>query len=128
MLLSVYIRTGETDATAKWEALVKKGVVNATERESKNYRARAKNILDCTLQQERDHLQRRSFTRVVWMVVTDSQDLKQWITETYDTTGADASGQSSNNFTREIVTTQVSWCAYTDAAGPIYSRSCGSRD
>ena len=106
LVMAVYIRTGETDKAFEKEVEMQKGEANTTEGEYKDYRESARFVLECALQQEKEHLEGSSFTRVVWMVVTDSPALKQWITESYDTTRADAVGKS-NNVTREIVTTRA---------------------
>lgn len=49
-------------------------------------RYKAKGIIVCALHVEQQHLAEMTYARVVWMVITDSQYLKQWITESYDST------------------------------------------
>ena len=103
--MAIYIHTGEADAAATKEDALKKGETNEIEVDSKDYRNSARSVLECALQQEKQHLEKSSFARVVWMVVTDSPDLKQWIAKSYDTTRADAVRQS-NDVMREVVTTR----------------------
>ena len=104
LVMAVYIRTREADDAANRKLALRKLEVNMTEEDrKKDSRERAKNIIECALLQEKQHTEKYVFTRVVWMVVTDSPHLKQWITESYDTTRAAA---QSNTVVREIVTTR----------------------
>lgn len=88
LVISLYIRTGQTERNDKWEATM-------------SYRKRAEPIIHCALNLEKENLSQGSFSRIVWMVVSDSQYLKKFITESYDSRYA--------NYTaipREIVTTR----------------------
>lgn len=82
--MALYIRTHNADRMSH-----KERHAQAEEGES-TYRDRAMDILDCALQLEK---QQDNATRTVWLVVTDSPKLKQWISKEY----------SSNR--RDIVTT-----------------------
>jgi hypothetical protein len=88
LVISVYIRTGQTEGrNGKWESTIQ-------------YGNRAAPILDCALNLEKEHLSQGSYSRVVWMVVTDSQYLKKFITDSYDSRYTNVTAIS-----REIVTT-----------------------
>ena len=89
LVISLYIRTGQTEVI---------GAGTSPMEGQMYHRNRAASILACALEQEKERLG-DGVSRVVWMVVTDSQYLRHWITESYDTT------QSKSNITREIVTT-----------------------
>lgn len=108
LVVAIYLRTGETDAAAKKEQDMMRGVrANVTQGESQSYRGeRAQNLLDCAMQQESEYLDKRSYTRVVWLVVTDSPNLKQWITESYDNTRTQSTVPNSRQIPRRVVTTQ----------------------
>jgi hypothetical protein len=103
LAMAIYLRTGETDVAAKNEEDVRDGKANATQGESQSYRERAKSIIDCAMQQETRHLENGPYARVVWVVVTDSRDLKQWITGSYDKTHV---RRDSKQIPREVVTTR----------------------
>ncbi len=98
LTMSLYIRTGQTDVAAAKER------TNASNpfREERDYRtSHAMDILHCAMEIEKQMLAENSlYSRVVWMVVTDSQDLKRWIKDTYAT-------MSSTNTTlkRQVITT-----------------------
>ena len=88
LVISLYIRTGQTEGrNENWESTI-------------NYRKRAESIIECALNLEKENPSRVSFSRVVWMVVTDSQYLKKFITEDYSRYTNDTS------FSREVVTTR----------------------
>lgn len=98
LVISLYIRTGQTDHAASQE----QNNANNPFKEDKSYRNLEKHILDCALGVEEQHLLEHSlYSRVVWMVVTDSQDIKQWITEAYDTTNS----TTKSSLPREVITT-----------------------
>ena len=100
LTMSLYIRTGHTDIAATKER------TNATNpfQEEHDYRAsHAMDILHCAMELEKQMLAENSlYNQVVWMVVTDSQDLKRWITDTYDTTTSSANNTSLK---RQVITT-----------------------
>lgn len=99
-VMSLYIRTGQADRSATKESN------NDTDpyKEGLDYRENAKTIIDCALGLEaRSLTENEAYSSVVWMVVSDSQALKQWITETYDTSSANNSNK--NIFTRQVITT-----------------------
>eukprot|EP00545_Synedropsis_sp_CCMP1620_P000550 CAMPEP_0119016388 /NCGR_PEP_ID=MMETSP1176-20130426/12511_1 /TAXON_ID=265551 /ORGANISM="Synedropsis recta cf, Strain CCMP1620" /LENGTH=526 /DNA_ID=CAMNT_0006969771 /DNA_START=57 /DNA_END=1637 /DNA_ORIENTATION=- len=93
LVIAVYIRTGRTE-------------VYGTRKEGANVgaRSRAKLVVDCALQQERILLASSSKkSRVVWMVLTDSQDMKYWVPTNY----ANANVTTPfGDIPREILTTQ----------------------
>jgi hypothetical protein len=70
LVFSLYIRTGHTEH---------RHISEFKER----YRSKAELIVQCALQLEDHMLQILNRSKVVWMVVTDSQYMKQWITEDY---------------------------------------------
>ena len=99
-VMSLYIRTGQTDMNTHHEE--KGGGILAPENATV-HRKMASKILKCALHLEKLQLSERSYSRVVWMIVTDSQYLKQWITESYDTL---YSNISDSTMSREVITTQ----------------------
>ena len=92
VVMALYIRTHHADIVANQEQARKQNASRVTKKES-SYQDRATNIIKCALQIERQ----RNASRSVWIVVTDSPKLKQWIFDTYSST--------NRNETREIVTT-----------------------
>jgi hypothetical protein len=88
LVISVYIRTGQTEKNEKWEAPMW-------------YRKLAEPILDCALNLEKENLSQVSFSRIVWMVVSDSQYLKKFIAESYD-----SRYRNNTAIPREIITTR----------------------
>lgn len=79
LVLSLYIRTKQADKSVEKE---KEKHANPFVEES-DYRDLAKDIIKCALHQEQVYLRNSTLSNVVWMVVTDSKDLKQWIADTY---------------------------------------------
>lgn len=79
--ISLYIRTRQADTSVDKE---KKNDANPFVEEN-DYRDLAKNIIDCAIKQEATYLRNGTFSKAVWMVVTDSKQLKTWIAETYST-------------------------------------------
>lgn len=87
LVLSLYIRTGHTEH------------VHIKERVEK-YRKQAEPIIQCALHLEEEYVANKNDNRrVVWMVVTDSQDLKTWITQSH-------SSKTGDSRQRTILTTQ----------------------
>jgi len=93
LVLALYIRTGEVDVKAKQE---KTGQISPKE-DTTLHRDCAKQILNCTLFIEGWHLSGLltestvdTISRVIWMVITDSPDVKDWIHESYDGENANA--------------------------------------
>jgi len=85
LTIAIYIRTGLTDAEARKEA---RGNDADTNKYNPLTRYKNSRTLKCALTLEQQHLKQNStvgptYSRVVWTVVTDSQDVKQWITENY---------------------------------------------
>jgi hypothetical protein len=103
LVMSLYIRTGQTDTNTYQE---EKGGGKIAPENATYHRQKAKKILKCALHLEKEQLSDRVYSRVVWMVVTDSQYLKLWITESYDTRYANTTTSDSTTVRREIVTTQ----------------------
>lgn len=69
---------------------------------------KAKHSIPCLLQVEQEHLSKSSYSRVVWLVVSDSPYIKQWVTDTYTSSNilADAPNKASTIISpREIITT-----------------------
>jgi hypothetical protein len=102
LVMSLYIRTNQADFNTHQEE--KGGGKFAPEDTTQHLKA-ADKILKCALHLEKEQLQERSYSRVVWMVVTDSQYLKRWLTESYDTRYANATA-SDSTIGREVVTTR----------------------
>jgi hypothetical protein len=102
LVMSLYIRTNQADFNTHQEE--KGGGKFAPEDTTQHLKA-ADKILKCALHLEKEQLQERSYSRVVWMVVTDSQYLKRWLTESYDTRHANATA-SDSTIDREVVTTR----------------------
>lgn len=79
LVISLYIRTGQADVSANREmehdphAFV----------ENKSYLNQTQDILSCALQLENEY--HTVFSKVIWIVVTDSLKLKQWIAQSYTT-------------------------------------------
>jgi hypothetical protein len=98
VVFALYIRTGFADVSATQEESMKQGLSNLKLRNPKDpsYRDRAENIIQCALQLETQH--NNASSRFVWMVVSDSQKLKEWIVDKYDT--------RTTSKKREIVVTQ----------------------
>ena len=97
LVMSLYIRTGLTDVEAKAEKIGD----NAQEgtHSAQNY---AKKIANCAVGLEQEYLSNNtSYSRVVWMVVTDSHYLKKWVPETYNSREV-----NSTSIPREVVTTR----------------------
>jgi len=95
-VMALYIRTHHADIMSNHKEQANKRGEEQRQEEREGtiskepiYHDRATNIIKCALQLE----EQRNASRSVWMVVTDSPELKQWISETYNSTG------------REIVTT-----------------------
>jgi len=82
LTVAIYIRTGLTEIDARKEAKGDGGdVYNPVKRYAKP------KTVKCALTLEQDFLKQSTdgltYSRVVWMVVADSQAVKQWITENY---------------------------------------------
>jgi len=113
LVMAIYIRTGHTDAAAKAE---KDGSV-AVESTSR-YRRHAMPSLQCALNFEERYLSSESsegagfhFSRIVWVLMTDSADLKQWVVEEYGSQDAnkrvsvERQKRKDQIIPREVVTT-----------------------
>lgn len=101
LVMSLYICTGQADRSA-----TKERTTNATNpfQEEENYRGLAQEVLNCALGlEEQMVIENSMYTRVVWMLVSDSQDLKRWITETYTTTSS--SNNDNKSLPRQVITT-----------------------
>jgi hypothetical protein len=109
LVMTIYIRSGHTDRAAKAE---KGGKV--AKQMTDTYRRWAMPCLQCALNIEERYLSKDeglTFSRIIWMVVTDSTYLKQWITESYGSQDAnervvpDKRKWTNRVIPREIVTT-----------------------
>ena len=95
LVMTLYIRTTYTDDKATKEKAGQEAPAEDLVRAQRH----AKRIITCALGLEQEYLSKnRGYTRVVWMVVTDSPYVKQWITKTHDMRNA--------TIPREIVTTR----------------------
>ena len=82
LVISLYIRTGQAEQESDPLA------------QDTSYRNKTQDILSCALEVEKEYLEENTTSfQVVWMVVSDSQDVKQWIARNYETR------------TRQIITT-----------------------
>ena len=112
LVIALYIRTGHTDKVAKAE---KAGQIVEEEDEA-FCRDVAERCVQCVLSLEEKWVSDKgelaslsSFSRGVWMLVTDSAYLKKWIRESYD--GQDAANVQWNSkevvvIPREVVVTR----------------------
>lgn len=101
LVLSVYLRTDQTD----WVANAEKEGKSAREQTEQGMRAFLDNYVSCILNVEREHLSvPSSYTRVAWMVVSDSPVLKQMIATAYTTENVNTN-DAAVAVPREIVTT-----------------------
>lgn len=106
LVLTLYVRTGRTDVVAKQQA------VGAVEEEPTigAYMDKVQPSLDCALQLEQEYLRRsdvksRSIHQVVWMLLSDSPRVKDWVKKTYDSGVVHA---PSTSLPRLVVTTAAS--------------------
>lgn len=95
LVIAVYIRTGVTETYG-----IKKEGTNI------GARNRAQYVLNCAMHQEQRLLSATNHnkSRVVWMVVTDSRDIKWWVRDSYVNTNVTT---TSGEIPREIITTQA---------------------
>lgn len=102
LVISLYIRTGHTDVKANKEKAGQKTAAEAPI-SAKN---KADKIITCALGLEQDYLANNNNTmnkyqKVVWTVVTDSQYVKQYVLEHYDSRHAN----TTIGIPRQVVTT-----------------------
>jgi len=97
LVMSLYIRTGRTDHLAGMEGKQDKMPAEDTARA----RYSAERIIHCAKHLEQKYLSERPYSRIVWMVATDSQYLKQWVPASYGGTRTN----STIDVQREVVTT-----------------------
>lgn len=117
LVIAVYLRTGETDVVAKQEE-EKNGNTTTMQNSQEAYRVQAQAILNCTLHQEQEYLlENVHFTKVVWLVATDSHDLKQWIVDTFNHTAIQSSSRQQN-IHRHVVTTRARGVHTKSKRGP----------
>lgn len=110
LVLALYYRSGRTDIVAEAE---KQGNSTPTEHEDTYRRGVQRYAIPCVLAKEKMFLASNplGYSRVVWLVVSDSPYLKRWITEEYTSPnvnhGSHDDGSSSNGvmIPREIITT-----------------------
>lgn len=107
LVLTLYYRTGQTDQLVGAE---KQNRSVASESEVK-LRKHMDSAIPCILETEKAFLSNltTSFSRVVWLVVSDSPRLKRLIHETYSASNLGSLSTASNSTTmpREIITTQA---------------------
>jgi len=98
LVMALYIRTGHADVMATKE---KDGNGKATEATTTAKRF-AEKIIYCALGLEQEYLSNNTFSysQVVWMVATDSQFVKEYVTKTHDSRHV-----NTTTIPREIVTT-----------------------
>lgn len=114
LVLALYFRSGQTDWAANAE---KSGNSTPAEIESK-IQKQGQKVVPCVLTKEKEFLSNSSgpsYSRVVWLVVSDSPYFKRWVTETYTSPNINADAdqgkdglsdlQPSSVLSREIVTT-----------------------
>lgn len=111
LVMSVYIRTGQTDKVAKAE---KAGNVLEVSEKLSSLSQTWQLALDCALSLEEKYLtggEELSFDKIVWMVVTDLPPLKQYIIDNYHAKDAnllvpaEKRKWNSSVIPREVVTT-----------------------
>lgn len=107
LVLTLYYRTGQTDKLVGAE---KQNRSVASESEVK-LRKDMDAAIPCILETEKAFLSNvtRSFSRVVWLVVSDSPRLKRLINETYASSNLNSlpTTPTSTTIPREIITTQA---------------------
>jgi len=97
LVMSLYIRTGQTDFVASME----KDGKGPPEEEFAKVRGKAERIIQCAQHVQEERKRTESYSRVVWLIATDSPYLKQWIPKLYDT----HANANTVDVPREIVTT-----------------------
>jgi hypothetical protein len=92
-----------------WSYLYYKNITSSQRRKEKahdsyledtSYRNQSLDTINCAFLQEKAYIENKntSFSRViVWLVVSDSKDLKQWIAETYTTDEAAIGEQATRS-------------------------------
>mmetsp|Transcript_46481 Transcript_46481/g.140815 ORF Transcript_46481/g.140815 Transcript_46481/m.140815 type:complete len:495 (-) Transcript_46481:142-1626(-) len=89
LVISIYLRTGWADDAAKYEEEIRKNKKNSTEEEptERDYRKGMISIMKCAMNVE-DHFKEKiqsgdmpPYSRVVWIILTDSPSLKKWAFE-----------------------------------------------
>lgn len=81
-VVALYIRTGLTDAMAKQEE-EEGGGWQVPNIEAKRSRGFNRNVITCAQQLEKDYISRGSYSRIVWMVVTDSPSVGSALASEY---------------------------------------------
>jgi len=111
LVMSLYIRTLQADKAFNDE---KRNHTNPY-REDTSYRNQSLDIINCAIQQETSYIENKnaSFSRVVWLVVSDSKDLKQWIAETYT--------DESGGIPRQVIVTTARGVHSRSDRGPSQS-------
>eukprot|EP00562_Extubocellulus_spinifer_P000976 CAMPEP_0178483246 /NCGR_PEP_ID=MMETSP0696-20121128/7136_1 /TAXON_ID=265572 /ORGANISM="Extubocellulus spinifer, Strain CCMP396" /LENGTH=406 /DNA_ID=CAMNT_0020110759 /DNA_START=205 /DNA_END=1425 /DNA_ORIENTATION=- len=86
IVMTLYIRTGQTD-----RVVTKKRVGEVADERPDLYRNIAKATLDCALSLEEQYLSGSlpepnglKISQITWMLITDSQYMKQWVTESFN--------------------------------------------
>lgn len=101
LVLAVYVRTGFTDQAAKAEKNGTVATINVAAHESFS-----RKTTSCVLQLEQDFLQGRKgnfpFSKIVWMLATDSVHVKKIVVDLYESKDVKAENKS---VTRTVVTT-----------------------
>jgi len=99
LVMGIYIRSGFTDTVASWERIGK-----VAKEDMETSRQQAAQTIECALKLEEQYLSEHlSFTKIVWMLTTDSVNLKQWIFELYNGKDANAHTSSQNRRTSKVI-------------------------
>jgi len=100
LVVALYIRSGHTDKAFKAERDGK-----ALDEKAELYQMMAKPCLKCALRFEEQSLSEASssYSKVVWMLVTDSAYLKQWISDSYDTADIKLADTAQPGMTSDVV-------------------------
>jgi len=105
LVIAIYIRTGWTDTMASAETMAKRGKeAKPLQQQLKNSAYDAVQYTKCTLQLEKERIQHSTvYTRVAWMIITDSPAVKTFFHDKYD--GAKLENGRGDAVTREILST-----------------------
>jgi hypothetical protein len=106
LVMTLYHRTGRTDNVARAE---EKGEQEAPEGQDANGRNVGQQTAHCAIKLEQEYLSINdgAFDRVIWLIVSDSPYLKQWMTEAYTSPNiiVPRNYENGSKLPREIITT-----------------------